>query len=71
MLPAVTPDGEMVVHDVLADEVSGYVQRREVFGGGLGRALPGASSAATDATALTAAGSTDRARSGIRLGRTA
>jgi hypothetical protein len=37
-LPGVTPDGEVAVQDVLADETAGYKPSHKVFGGGLGRA---------------------------------
>lgn len=37
-LPAMLPDGEVTVQDVLADEATGYERCSEVFGGNLGRA---------------------------------
>ncbi|MEU4237074.1 hypothetical protein [Actinoplanes sp. NPDC026619] len=38
MLPAPLPAGEVLVHDVLADEKVGYVSHDEVLTGDLGRA---------------------------------
>ncbi len=34
MLPASLPDGEVVIHDVLADQTSGYVPLATVLSGG-------------------------------------
>ncbi|MEH1169333.1 hypothetical protein V6V47_28535 [Micromonospora sp. CPCC 205539] len=36
MLPAPLPTGEVFIHDVLADEATGYARRSEVLTGGVG-----------------------------------